>query len=182
MIGHILWSKWRGGEQQMSKSICPSKSSVPAPTQSGFTLMEIMLVVVILLIATGIAVPMLRGTSEAAQLRNVVRSTVRLSRYARSMAILNQFDCTLTFATNHIMLATSAEKTLVERHIPAAVELIDFTNLAEKRTSSETQKTVLYNSSGMNDGFELTWADRSGRQCTVRCNPITGKTEVDDRH
>ena len=134
--------------------------------------------VVIILIAAGVAVPMFRGTSDAAQMRDAVRSTIRISRYARSMAILNQTDCTLTFATNRITLA-GTDGTLAERRISDRITFSDFENKAED-IHNKTGKTVVFYPSGMNDGFEITLSDPDDRERTITCNPITGKVEVEE--
>jgi general secretion pathway protein H len=142
---------------------------------NGFTLIEIMLVVVIIGIAVGVAVPMFSGTSGTARMRDAVRSTVRISRYARCMAIINQTDCTLTFATNRITLTDLDGKNLADRRMADQVKMTYFENLA----GDVEKKQVLFYSSGMNDGFELTLEDDEGRRHEVTCNPITGNVEVE---
>jgi type II secretion system protein H len=149
---------------------------------NGFTLIEVMLVVVIILIAAGITVPMLSGSSDAAQMRDAVRSTVRIARYARSMAILNQADCTLSFPTNRITLS-GPDGPLTERRLSEKISITDFENLREEDARSrddEDGKTVLFYSSGMNDGFKLTLSDEDGRSHTIECNPVTGKVTVEE--
>jgi len=71
----------------------------------GFTLIEVMLVVVIVLIAAGISVPLFKKTFQSTQMTDAVRSTVRIARYARNVAILKQQTCTLSFETNRLTLA-----------------------------------------------------------------------------
>jgi len=162
----------------------------PSSFASGFTLIEIMLVVVIILIVTGIAVPKLSGSFSSTRMKDAVRSTVRIARYARSMAILEQADCTLSFATNHISLTTagntnnistnsssSANSVLAQRRLPDEIEITDF----ENRTDEDMEgNNVLFYSSGMNDGFELTLEDDNDRSYTITCNPITGKITVEE--
>jgi prepilin-type N-terminal cleavage/methylation domain-containing protein len=160
---------------QMKKSLSSfifHRSSI----RHGFTLLEVMLVVVIILIATGIAIPSFRGTLGSTRMKDAVRSTVRVARYARSMAILHQEDCTLSFATNRIMLS-SESGTLAERRLPDEIEITNFENLAD---NGENDRKVIYYSSGMNDGFELTMADEKNRRYTITCDPITGTVEVED--
>jgi hypothetical protein len=108
-------------------------------------------------------------------MKDAVRSTVRVARYARSMAILNQTDCTLSFATNRISL-TSSNATLAVRRLADEIKITAFENL---RDDAEDGRNVLFYSSGMNDGFELTLEDDKNRRATIICNPITGKVEVD---
>lgn len=135
--------------------------------------------VVIILIVMGIGLPMLSGTTGASQMQDAVRSTIRTARYARSMAILNQADCTLTFATNRISLS-GPEGSLVDKRIAENIKITAFENLTENTGNDDNEKTVLYYASGMNDGFELTLSDDKNRSHTITCNAITGKVTVDE--
>ena len=135
-----------------------------------------MLVVVIILIVAGVGVPKLSGSFSSTRMKDAVRSTIRVARYARSMAILEQTDCTLSFATNRISLTTS-NATLAVRRLPNEIKITGFENLADQNIEGNK---VLFYSSGMNDGFELTLADDKNRRHTITCNPITGKVKVDE--
>jgi type II secretion system protein H len=56
----------------------------------GFSLIELLMVVVISLIAAGIAVPTFVRSYRSSQLRSSVRTVVMTAKYARSMAVLSQ--------------------------------------------------------------------------------------------
>lgn len=57
---------------------------------SGFTLVELLLVVAIALIAAGIAVPLFSRSFQGSQLRAATRQVVMTAKYSRSMAVLKQ--------------------------------------------------------------------------------------------
>ena len=143
---------------------------------SGFTLVEIMLVVVIILIATSIAVPSFRGTFKSTQMTDAVRSTMKITRFARSISILKQTDCTLQFDENQIRL-TCQQEILATRRIPDEIKLSDFENETDR--SLET-KTVHFYANGMNDGYTVTLSDPNNRSKTITCHSITGKVEVEE--
>lgn len=63
----------------------------------GFTLIELLLVVLIAGLAVGLAVPRFVESYKGARLRNSVRTVVRLHRFARSEAVLNQQENALLF-------------------------------------------------------------------------------------
>jgi type II secretion system protein H len=149
----------------------------------GFTLIEILLVVVIILIATTIAVPRFSGTLKSTQMTSAVRSTIRTARYARSMAILKQEICTLQFKEHQLTLScggTNGAEPQISRKLPDDIKISAFENLAEQDRSPSADRIVRYYPTGMNDGFELTLSDGGSRRSTITCNPISGKTTVED--
>ena len=66
---------------------------------SGFTLIEVILVLVVITIISGIALPYFAGSFRGIQLRSTARTVNRMARYARSMAIMREER--FTVALNH---------------------------------------------------------------------------------
>lgn len=85
------------------KKCCPSKfnmrHSLFCGSPSGFTLIEIILVVVISLILLGVALPNFSHTYKSAKLRTAARTVDRMGRYARSTAIMREE--TMVLVLNH---------------------------------------------------------------------------------
>jgi prepilin-type N-terminal cleavage/methylation domain-containing protein len=146
----------------------------------GFTLIEIMLVVVIILIAAGIAVPKFSGSFKSTQMTDATRSTVHIARYARSVSILKQEVCTLSFESNRLMLVCCTNRASPEasRKLPNDINISSFKNLANEDGNSDESRTVQFYPSGMNDGFNVTLGTDENRRATVVCNPISGKITV----
>lgn len=156
-------------------------SNIPAFQRSrGFTLIEIMLVVVIILIAAGVAVPKFKGTFKSTQMTDAVRSTVRIARYARSVSILKQETCTLRFETNQVVLVcgTNSAKPEASRKLPQDIVISAFENLADENRLRDQGRSVRFYPAGMNDGFEVTYSADEARRSTVVCNPVSGKVTV----
>ena len=63
----------------------------------GFTLLEVILVVVILMIASALAVPSFIRSFRGAKLRSAARAIVMSHRYARAMAVLKQTDAAILY-------------------------------------------------------------------------------------
>jgi len=145
------------------------------PFSRGFTLIEVMLVVVIILIAAGVVVPKFKGSFMSTQMMDATRSTVRIARYARSLSILKQETCTLSFESNHLALVcgTNSGSPEASRNLPEDIQISSFENLAETGRARE----VRFYPAGMNDGFKVTLST-DGRAATVVCNPISGKITV----
>jgi len=72
---------------------------VKSTGKGGFTLIEIILVVVISLVLLGVALPYFAHTYKGTKLRLAARTVNRMTRYARSMAIMR--EQTMTVVINH---------------------------------------------------------------------------------
>ena len=67
--------------------------------KQGFTLIEVILVVVISLILLGVSLPHFAHTYKGSKLRSATRTVTRMARYARSMAIMR--ETTMSIVLNH---------------------------------------------------------------------------------
>jgi len=67
--------------------------------RAGFTLVEVILVLVVIIIISGIGLPYFAGSYRGNKLRTTARTISKMTRYARSMAIMREE--TLTVALNH---------------------------------------------------------------------------------
>jgi len=67
--------------------------------KGGFTLIEVILVVVISLILLGVSLPHFAHAYKGTKLRSAARTINRMTRYARSMAIMR--ETTMTVVLNH---------------------------------------------------------------------------------
>ena len=67
--------------------------------KNGFTLIELILVLVVIVIVSGISLPYFAGTFRGTKLKTASRTIDRISRYAHAMAILREE--TMTVVLNH---------------------------------------------------------------------------------
>lgn len=158
-----------------------SGAGVPAFRRiRGFTLIEVLLVVVIILIAAGVSVPLFRGTMQTTQMRDAVRSAVRIARYARSLAILRQETCQLRFGESQMTLDCGSSEPRTVRNLPADIRMDAFESPSASAAGADEERTVRFYSSGMNDGFSVTFRDEKDRRTTVTCHPVSGKMTVEE--
>ena len=76
----------------------------------GFTLIEVILVLVVIVIIAGIALPNLSGSYGNAKLRSAASNIERLGRYARGMAILREQNLTMVIDAEKKLIYVGAEK------------------------------------------------------------------------
>lgn len=139
-----------------------------------------MLVVVIVLIAAGVAIPKFSGTFESYQLTDAIRSTVRMARYARTTAIIQQKPCALKFDDHQLVLlsGTNGMEPSTVRKIVESIQIDSFETLTENNQKNEELRKVNFYPAGMNDGFKLTLRTEKNQRATIVCNPISGKITV----
>jgi len=77
--------------------------------KSGFTLIEMLLVIIIIGIITAIAAPQFAKSMRGNRLRSAARSVVGAGRYARSMAVIHQRSMVITFDLGNSTLVVEGE-------------------------------------------------------------------------
>ena len=73
-------------------------------SRAGFTLLEVILVVVLIVIITGVSAPYFAGSLRGSRLRTAARSIERLCQYSHSMAIMKNEVLTLGIDTDTMEL------------------------------------------------------------------------------
>lgn len=141
----------------------------------GFTMIELLLVVVIIGIALGITMPSLVRSIQGQRLKTAARTMVTVARYARSMAVLKQTDLTLSFnlATGQIDL-TSTNLTL-----PRFTRMIEGINISSVKVEgrdevSEGFCTVVFKRNGICQPFTAKIIDRRGNYVVVKVDALAG--------
>jgi Tfp pilus assembly protein FimT len=174
--------------------------------RGGFTLLEILLVVAIMMIAAGVTVPLFARSFRDAELRNAARAVVTAAKYARNMAVLEQRPMTLFFDQEAgrvtivagepvsasidgflvsqrgggVSLPDGAPALEVRRQVdfPDDVQLLSF------RTASSRQEVdgvywVQYYPSGASDSYALQLADgKRQRRVWVEVDHLAGTMET----
>ncbi len=172
----------------------------------GFTLLEILLVVTLMVIVAGMIIPAFSRSYHAANMRSASRSVITATRYARAMAVLQQRQVAVFFnshtgvidvvtlepaTSSPVGLFSGDERSLLaqdlshfnttvlrSKSLPDQVQIIDF-SVPNDMQESEGVYWVNYFPSGMNDSFALRLADqRKSRVLRIEVNHLAGITKV----
>jgi len=174
----------------------------------GFTLIEILLVVVIMLISMGVALPSFMSSFRGAKLRSSVRTIMMASRYARATAVLQQMDTALLFdkalGTIEVVGVKStteedrfldesapinmdseedsendyAVSTLLQKSLEEEVEIVDLTSDGELE-EVEGIYALSYYANGMCDQYSITLRDDHGTTVTIKIDPLSAKAKLE---
>lgn len=176
--------------------------------RQGFTLIEILLVVFIILIGTAVTMPSLVRAHRGARLRTAARSLVTLHRLARGSSVLRQQSFALYIypETGKLELVSLSPESGSEdmpedetgadlfRDGPSAVTQYSVNIEAERilprditirdiELELEDQQTddaswINYYSNGMCDPCTVTMEDESGHEVVVELDPLSGRVGV----
>ncbi|MBI2440227.1 MAG: prepilin-type N-terminal cleavage/methylation domain-containing protein [Lentisphaerae bacterium] len=155
------------------RSLRRSLGSPARPDEAGFTLIEVLLVVLLMAIAVAIAWPSFVRSFQGQRLSTAARTLVTVTRYARSMAVLKQSDLVLTFnlANGQIDLVSSNTSLPSFSRVVSGVRLQEVAiEGAEPLTEGVGRVQFLRN--GVCNPFVVTLADRSGNQVRLSVDAL----------
>ena len=192
-------SRSSGRESAPSDSPGSWSRLTSAATVQGFTLIELMTVIVIIAIMTAMIIPEMRGTFEDALLRSTSRNLVSVFDLASSRAVsLNQL--------HRVRLDTSTGEYLVERRVRSGgqetfLPLADISGCSgalDKRITIEVRRpedaamesgdslhpapnlseAISFYADGTADAALVTLQDREGVRLGLKLNPITARVHI----
>lgn len=172
----------------------------PLKSRSGFTLIEIILVVLIIGMTTAFAIPSFVRSYQGAKLRTSARSVVMAHRYARSVAVLQQKQVRIYFYQDQGRLEvvsltpddpTGDVPTLPEdnpsgavheelrKSMEQGVRILEF-EMDRESQNDQDSSWVNYYPNGMSDAYALRLMDEGDRSLMIRIEPLSGKAKVGD--
>ena len=187
--------------------LCPSV--VSKKPCSGFTLLEVLLVVVIIGISASALLPLALDSVEGARLRSATREVIALNKYARSRAILDRKPVGVLYDQEQglmqLVQLPSPQASLGPflDTPPARLEdptdltpsdvsgittlrrkkLADYVVVEEVEDVEEEDGTffAIYYASGMCDAHTVVLRDNRGDTARIKVNGLTGDVKLEDR-
>ncbi|MDA3874323.1 MAG: prepilin-type N-terminal cleavage/methylation domain-containing protein [Kiritimatiellae bacterium] len=178
------------------------------PATRGFTLLEILLVILVIGIAAAAFFPAAMNTVDNARTRSALRETIALNRYARSRAMLDQRPVAVIYMTeDHTLHALSLPPnrdlyvneflgdSTSSGPFPADEEngassatpirsksLPDYVRIREVKGARREADSyfVVYEANGTTDSHEVELVDPQGNSYRLRVNGLTGEIDFVD--
>lgn len=182
--------------------------SCKPPTTRGFTLLEILLVILVIGIAAAAFFPAALKTVDNARTRSALRETIALNRYARSRALLDQRPVAVVYLTedhslhalslppNHTLHAdefmggpSSNPQRTDEQEVGAtgvtpirSKKLPDYVRIREVKGARREADSffIVYETNGTTDSHEVELVDPQGNSHRIRVNGLTGEIDFVD--
>ncbi len=153
--------------------------------KKGFTLLELLLVLALVGLITGVIMPRLGGSLSGVKLRSATNSVAAMMRYARSQAAAEQLPHQVVFdsGSGNVVLRTAedagggAGSSLKVYELPAEVEIAGIKSGA-RAVFGEGKNGFIFYPGGSCSGGEVLLAVGS-RSYLIRLDRITGLVEVD---
>ena|SRR5687768_13309044 len=153
----------------------------------GFSLIELMVVLLLIAVLIAMIIPAMHGTYEDALLRSTARRLVDVCNLANSRAVtFNQVFC--------VRLNTKEGKYLVEpqrKTVASVKQFAPFEGVFDQRVSVELRRPqvesednenqrdqITFYPDGTADARELLLRDRQGFRLALRINPITARVQI----
>ena len=155
-------------------------------TCSGFTLLELTLVMFFIALIAGLATPFVMSTLDRMELQTSARQITSALRYARSEAITVKKSVVFNGDLTHNQFWVSPAHENVAPRIVSLndpVRLDHFLDKGQKETFRDGEFTITFfpqgNSSGGLIGMGIGKPEESGSHYVIDIDPITGKTKFE---
>jgi general secretion pathway protein H len=169
IVARYSWAKRSRAGIQLNRSL--------RSRALGFTLLEIIAVLLVIAAMVAIARPQLSSGVSAAQHRAVAREVAQMLRYARTEAVAKRSDIAVDFDLEQrtLQIPNTALKRVAK--IPEGIEINLVTTAAE--TKNEKQASVRFYPDGGATGGRVTLKLRE-RSFLVDIDWLTGRVSIDE--
>lgn len=147
---------------------------LPKTQQKGFTLIEIILVMVLIAIMVGLASSAMFASIKKAKLRAVSKDLVSAIRYTRGQAVIKHEDKTITFDVKNKTYQAPRKKMV---QIPDEVEIFVYT--ADSEIADDSKGSIRFFSDGSSTGGWVKLV-KDRKIWKINVNWLTGEIKMID--
>jgi type II secretion system protein H len=172
---------WVIAKQRLAPSWGETKNMDSDKSRSrnkGFSLLELVIVLLIIGLVAGVSYPSLRRGTTAFHLRATGRDVLNHLRYAREKAITEQKEMTVTIDrdTQTVILSDTAGEDRKVLTLPKDVKIVEMKSVEQEITVGQLVTRFLPNGSAENTEIVLK-ADNGG-EIRLLVDPVTGGSRI----
>ncbi|MEE4379659.1 MAG: GspH/FimT family protein [Candidatus Competibacteraceae bacterium] len=149
---------------------------IQAHRNSGFSLVELLVVLVIVVLAVAVVPPLFMGVGSTAELRGAARQLAAGLRSVRSHAVLKQSPATLTVDLEARHFRVSSNNRSISLPTDVAVKLYT----AQSELLNESSGNIRFFPDGSSTGGHITLANER-LEYTVNVDWLTGRIGIDEQ-
>ena len=157
-------------------------------SQAGFTLIEILVVLIIISIVSLIVIPRIRISSPASLLRSEIRHFVRYVKYLRGMSATENILHKLYIDLDNgkywaVYIDENGEEQKALEDLLPEVKIDETVKFREVRTpgklpATEGSTSVIFYGNGEVEGAEIVFETGSDKTVTLKIHPLTGRCTI----
>lgn len=154
------------------------RDKTPNRRQSGFTLLELMLVLVIMILITSLVPPLMTSAGLTTELRGATRQLAAGLRAARNHAVTGQQSAALTIDLENRKFSVDGDKRQIG--LPDAEDVAIKLYTAQAELIDETRGNIRFFPDGTSTGGYIALADNKV-EYRVNVDWLTGHVTIEDR-
>lgn len=171
-----------GSEQDFKTSHYPDRSGLTVPRAAGFTLVELLVVLVLIAILMSVTFPSIGRGLSAVKLKTTSREIAATIRFARWKAIREQklYWMRIDSEKNEIELVSQDLKYKRLISMPNGISIIKVSLLGEQEPVEKQEiSTFFFMPNGLSDSFQVVISSERGLRVKVFQDVLTGSPRIE---